>query len=341
MADLTGRKKFYAAFLSLFIIVGLGMAIFGFVRLGRYNAAEKVQATVISAVYNAERREMDVVFSFERNGEEITVKKRFLNVTVNKKGKLPYYEGLITTIRINRKNAVEDYGAAEIAVTAGGGVFFTVGCAFMYVFVLKKENWLKKACDYENAMVDPESLSDETQRIEAEADALSMLPERSVERTEGEIKLIKPRFRNRLASFSRAENIFCTIFLAGTVVAMCFVLKSVLFGIIAGLFAFCFMLLLLKLVYGLYLKIVQKRGGFSVKKLAVVEVCAFESEAGYQQGRRSRKNIIFKKFRVVARIDGKRSVGYVTGNIPPPRGAVLKVLVRPKKFNRWVIDNNP
>ncbi|MDE7075832.1 MAG: hypothetical protein K2O62_00740, partial [Clostridia bacterium] len=96
----------------------------------------------------------------------------------------------------------------------------------------------------------------------------------------------------------------------------------------------------LKIAYNLYYLILVRLGKFSEKKLAVVEVCAFESSGSFQSGEHSRTHTVFKKFRVIARIDGKRSLGYVKGNVPPPEGAVLKVLIRPNKPKRWIIDNN-
>lgn len=332
------QKRFLIVFFSVFIVAGLGLAIYGFVRLGRYNAAEKVQATVISADFDAEKREMDVVFSFVRDGEEVITKSHFNNIKHYVNGRLPYYEGLQTTVRVNKNNEVVTYGTTEIIVTVSGGAFILAGSGFLYFFVLRKNNLVAMACEYEQAMVNPEELTDEMQRVEAEADQLSKLPARSIERMAGEVRVGKRRFSNRLASFTVAENVIFAVLLVGATVGCCIYLRSAL-GIIFGLFAFCFAGVILKGFYNLYFLILVKRGKFSEKKLAVVEICAFESEGRFQSGEFSRTHTVFKKFRVIARIDGKRSLGYVKGNVPPPEGAVLKVLIRPNKPKRWIIDN--
>lgn len=76
-----------------------------------------------------------------------------------------------------------------------------------------------------------------------------------------------------------------------------------------------------------------------MKKLTIVKICAFESEGSFQMGNLSRNHIVFKKFRVVATIDGKHSVVYVLGSVPPQKGFVLKVLIRPHRMRRFIIDN--
>lgn len=310
------------------------MAIYGFVCLGRYNAAEKVQATVISVEYDFEEDEMDLVVIFERDGETVTATGHFLNVK-----SVPYHKGQQTTVRVNKNNQIISYGEAEILATVGGGLFILVGFGFLYFGVLRKKNFIDMAYAYEQAMVNPEELTDEMQRVEAEADQLTKLPARSLDRMAGEVKVGKRRFSNRLATFTVAENVIFTVLLVGIIVGCCFFLNSVFWGIIVGLFVFAFGLLPFKIAYNLYFLILVKLGKFTEKKLAVVEVCAFESSGSFQSGEFSRTHTVFKKFRVIARIDGKRSLGYVKGNIPPPEGAVLKVLIRPNKPKRWIIDN--
>ena len=58
----------------------------------------------------------------------------------------------------------------------------------------------------------------------------------------------------------------------------------------------------------------------SVKKLTIVKICDFESEGSFQMGNSSINHIVFKKFSVMTTIDGKHSVGYVLGSVPPPKG---------------------
>lgn len=332
------QKSFLIVFFSAFILAGLGLAIYGFVRLGQYNSAEKVQATVISVEYNFEEREMDVVFSFGRGGKEVITKKHFLNVKTDGSGRPPYYEGQQTTVRVNKNNEVVTYGNDEIIVTAGGGAFILAGSGFLYFFVLRKNNLIDMANEYEQAMVNPGELTDEMQRVEAEADQLTKLPARSLDRMAGEAKVGKRRFSNRLASFTLAENVIFTVLFVGAIVGCCVYLRSA-FGILFGLVAFCIAGVILKGFYNLYFLILVRLGKFTEKKLATVEVCAFESSGSFQSGEFSRTHTVFKKFRVIARIDGKRSLGYVKGNVPPPEGAVLKVLIRPNKPKRWIVDN--
>lgn len=309
------------------------MAIYGFVRLGQYNAAEEVQATVVSCEYYFEKKEMDVVVEFERGGETVSAKGHYTNVKT-----LPYHKGQQITAHINKNNQIVTYDTTDIVVTVGGGAFILAGSGFLYFCVLRKNNFIDMAYAYEQAMVNPEELTDEMQRVEAEADQLTKLPAHSIERMAGEVKVGKRRFSNRLATFTVAENVIFSILLVGVIVACCIYLRSVFWGIIFGLFAFAFGLLPFKIAYNLYFLILVKRGKFSEKKLAVVEVCAFESSGSFQSGELSRTHTVFKKFRVIARIDGKRSLGYVKGNVPPPQGAVLKVLIRPNKQKRWIID---
>lgn len=315
--------------------------IYGFVRLGQYNSARKVEATVTSVNYRPEKSEIDVEFTFIDGDEEITVKKRFLNFKAkyDDKGRMQYYKGMQTVLHLKSNNSVVTYGVDEIMITVGGGIFLLFGGGFLYFLVLRKNSLFDVAYAYEQAMVDPATLTDETQINEAYADQLTKLPLHSVKRMSGELSVQKRRFVDRFNSFSLLENIIGITLLACAVVGCCFWLKSVIIGFIAGLFLFAFTLLPIKIIYNLYFAVLARAGKFSEKRLAVVERCSFESSGSYQQGEFSRTHTVFKKFRVLAIIDGKRSVGYVKGNVPPPRGAILKVLIRPNKPKRWIIDN--
>ena len=331
-------KWFYGIFFSIFIIAGSGLMIFGFVKLAQYNSAKEIVATVISAECDYEKREMDVSFGFEIKGEYFTADAHFTDIEY-KDGRLPYYEGKQTKIHINGKNQIVTYGKKEIIATVGGGLFFSFGIGFLYFFVLKRNNLFDMAYEYENAMVSPEELSDSTAKYEAKADELSKLPKYNTERMVGEVTVAKSRFSDRLKSFTVTEHVICAVILAGLIALFWTVFNLGAFGIFCGLFTFAFGGLLLKALYGAYIKILVKLGKFSVKKFATVNICAFESAGSFQTGSLSRNHIIFKKFRVVATIDGKRSVGYVKGNVPPPQGCTLKVLVRPHKLGRFIIDN--
>ncbi|MDE7438982.1 MAG: hypothetical protein K2N23_00480 [Clostridia bacterium] len=332
-------KWVYGILFGCFIAVGLAMLIFGFIKLAQYKSAEEIDATVISAEYDFENREIDVSFAFELNGEQATTSAHFYGIEYVD-GRLPYHNGAQTKIRVTAKKQIAVYGKKEIILTVGGSLFFLAGCGFLYFAILRKSNLFDLACDYENAMVSPEELSDDTAKYEAVADQLSKLPVYNAERLAGETEIAYNRLTDRLKTFTPAEHIVCSLILVGLIAVFWTVCRLGVFGIFCGLFVFGFGGLLLKALYGTYIKILVKLGKFSEKKFATVTVCAFESQASFQTGSLSRNHIVFKKFRVVATIDGKRSIGYVYGNTPPPKGCILKVLVRPKKFRRFIIDNN-
>lgn len=334
----SGTKRFYIVFFSLFIIVGLGLSVYGFVKLANYKLAKEIDATVISAKYDYENDKLKVFFEFELNGERLTASGIFTDIKY-KDGKLPYYEGLQTKIHLNNKNEIVRYGVTEIIITVSGGIFALFGGGFLYVFVLKKQNFTDMAYSYEQAMVNPEDLSDDTAKYEAEADRLSKLPVQDITRKTGEIKIWKSRISDRFKSFSVAENVIYSVILAGLIAVFWVVFKLGPFGVFFGLLTFGFGGLFIKAIYNAYVKLLIKLGKFNQRKFATVKVCAFESEGSFQTGELSRNYIVYKKFRVVAVIDGKRSVGYVYGNVPPPKGCVLKVLVRPRNFKRFIIDD--
>ena len=157
------------------------------------------------------------------------------------------------------------------------------------------------------------------------------------------------RMRDRMRAFTVWEHIGCCcwLFLPGIVWGLypLFWGRSVTFGYVIGsvfswFFIACILGALLKIIYTAWWKLLVKLGKFSEKKLAVVTCAAFESSAYFQTGEFSRTHTIFKKFRVIATIDGKRSVGFVKGNLPPEKGTVLKVLIRPRRLRRWIIDSN-
>ncbi len=331
-------KYIYGIFFSLFIIVGLCLLIFGFVKLAQFKLAKVVDATVITAEYDYENNQINVSFEYEINGEYFTTSQKFTEIKYLD-GKLPYYEGLNTKIHINDKNQVVLYGKNEIIITIGGALFFFVGFGFLYFFILRKKSFFDIAYDYEKAMVSPNAISDKVAKYEAIADELSKLPANNTKRIIGESNVWKNRIIDRVKSFTIIQNIVLSLILIGIILVYWIVLNFGAFGIFCGLFTFGFGGLLLKGIYNFYIKILVKLGKFSKKKLATIKICVFESEASYQTSDLSRKYTIFKKFRVVATIDGKRSVGYIYGNVPPPKDSVIKVLVRPHNIRKFIIDN--
>lgn len=336
-----GIKWFYGVFLGIFIIVGLALLILGLTKLAQYNSANEIDATVISAEYNFEQSKIKVIFEFELNGERLTTSLNSADdIKYDKDGRLPYYEGLQTKIRIDNKNQIVTYGKTEIITIAAGGLFSLFGIGFLYFFVLRKRTLFDIAYDYEKAIVSPEDLNDDTVKYEAAANDLSKLPEYSAQRIVGESKVWTNRIADRFKSFTITENIIYSLIPVGLIVLFWIVFKMGALSIFCGLFAFGFGGLLLKAVYGAYIKISVKRGKFSEKKLATVKLSVFESEVSFKTGDLSRNYMVYKKFRVVAIIDGKRSVGYVLGTVPPPKGCILKVLVRPRRSNRFIIASD-
>lgn len=338
-------KTFYCVFFGIFIVVGTALAVYGFVKLAEYNFAGRVEAEVVSVEYGS--GDYEVTFAFAKNGERVQTSALFDGVNYNKNGHLKYYVGKTVEIRIDKNNKIVRYGKNEIIITACGVLFAVVGAGFLYFFILKKQNAIDAAYEYEKAMMNPDEVTDGTAKYEAEADALTKLPKYALRRMAGESKIWGLRIVDRFKSFTVFEKVLygALLFVPMVVLSVCplFFGKNISAGhvlnaIIVWLFVGCFSGAALKAIYSLYIKTLVKRGKFTEKKLATVLCAAFESSAYFQSGTFSRTHTVFKKFRVVAAVDGKRSIGYVKGNIPPPKGAVLKVLVRPNKPKKWIID---
>lgn len=339
------QAAFLIIFFGIFIIAGVALASYGFVRLAKYNFAERVEATVISTEY-IESGGLDVTFGYERNGEIFETRAHYNNL--KEVGASPVYNGTTIHLRIDSNNNVVQFGTAQIVIIIGGVAFTAVGATSLYFFILRKRTLLDIAYSYEQAMVNPELLSDPAAVYEAEADQLTKLPEKSMKRMLGEGKVWGHRIADRFKSYSVAENIFFGILLFVPMILLGIsplffnrplTLGSLLIGALEWLFVFCFVGLFFKGVYSLYIKILVSCGKFSQKTVATVVHSVFESALEFKSGEFSRTHTVFKKFRVVALIDGKRSVGYVKGNIPPPKGAELRVLIRPRRPKRWIIDN--
>lgn len=332
---------FFTLFLSLFVIVGIGLATWGFVKLAKYNLAEQVEATVISTEYKNDRT-AEIVFGFERNGGYTESKLHMTNIKT-----FPYFVGEKVSIHVNDFNEVQQFGSIEIIVLVSGFLFMLAGAGFMYFFVFKKKSFFNIAFEYENAMVTPESLTDNILKNEAIADELTKLPVNSVERKMGELKIWKNRFGARFKTFTIWENLFgLSLFVLPTIILSVYPLfigKAITSGMIVSNIIFCFLtalivLAILKTSQLFWWKMEAKRGKFCEKRKATVLCSAFESESYFQFGNLSRTHLINKKFRVVAMIDGKRSIGYVKGNLPPQKGTILKVLIRPNHPKKWIID---
>ncbi len=332
-------------FFGLFIVVGISLATYGFVKLAQYNLADEVEATVVSVDYN--NVGLDVTFSFIHNDEHVNTIVHFDNVKYVD-GKIPYYIGMETTIKVDEENQILQFGKKDSLLIIAGLVFTAVGAGFLYLFFGKKSGIGDIACDYERAIVQPADNVDYTAVYENEAERLTELPTNSIDRMVGEAGVWKSRISDRFKVFSLWQNILygSLLFVPMIVLSVLplFYNKSISLGyvicsIIIWLFVYCIIGMIFKILLSIYYKFLIKFGKFSEQRLATVVCSAFESSGSLQFGTFSRTHTISKKFRVVALIDGKRSVGYVKGAVPPPQGTVLKVLIRPRRLKRWIIDN--
>lgn len=339
------QSAFFTTFFGIFIAVGLGLITYGSIQLADYNGAERVEATVVSSSYLS-GGSADVLFEYEKDGQYKQVSAHFENIKL-KGGVYPYYQGAKVILHIDKSGKVRSFGRTQIIMMLGGAAFAVVGMGFLYAFVLRKKPLTEIAYEYEQAMVSPDETDDDTVRNEAIADELTKLPRSSLERKAGEIGVWGKRLRGRFATFTIFEHLFCfALFLLPMIAIGVFPYFRgyratrgwVASGCILGFVLALFVLAVLKFAYFAHWKILVQCGKFSERKCATVERCAFESESSFQMGTRGRTYTVSKKFRVVACIDGVRSVGFVKGNVPPEKGAVLKVLIRPNRPKKWIIE---
>lgn len=338
------QNIFLFLFFGAFILVGLGLVGYGFARLAIYRLAEPTEATVLSAEYDA--KGAIVSFSIERDGKEAIVRAR-LTDNIYEQGRERYYEGKQVVIRVDGQNRLGQFGKTEIAVLAGGGAFTVAGALFLYFFVGKRRTLPDIAYEYESATVPPQEVSDATAQNEAVADELSRLSQHSLARMSGEAGVWRRRIAARFRTYSVWENVIYGSLLVVPIILLsvyplffgkAVTLGRVFWSALEWLFAYCFLGVILKTVVSVYFKILVKCGKFCEKREAKVLCAAFESSGEYSSGEFSRTHTVFKKFRVVAQIDGKRSIGFVKGNLPPAEGTVLKVLIRPNRPKRWIVD---
>ena len=90
-------------FFGLFIVVGISLATYGFVKLAQYNLADEVEATVVSVDYN--NVGLDVTFSFIHNDEHVNTIVHFDNVKYVD-GKITYYIGMESTNKVDEENQI-------------------------------------------------------------------------------------------------------------------------------------------------------------------------------------------------------------------------------------------
>ncbi|MDE6372989.1 MAG: hypothetical protein K2L72_00650, partial [Clostridia bacterium] len=137
-----GQAVFLIIFFGLFIAAGIMLSSFGFVRLAKYNYAERVEATVIS-IENVEDGGLDVTFGYERNGEIFETRTHYANL--NEVGSSNLLNGKTFTVRIDGNNNVVKFGTAQIVAIIGGVAFTAVGAASLYFFILRKRTVLDVA----------------------------------------------------------------------------------------------------------------------------------------------------------------------------------------------------
>lgn len=343
------KNVVWFVFLSVFVLVGFTVLVFGLVRTGVYLNAEIKPATVLSAEYGAGET-VTVEFEYIKDGAPVKVTAEFEDVALfDEQGRRPYYEGKEVDLRLNKSGEVVQFTKLEILMLVCGSAFLLAGCLFIYFMFLRNPSAIELAYSYEQAMVSPEEYTDETQKTEAYADELSKLPQKSLENLSGQTKVWRRRLGDRLKTFTPLQNIMFAVVallpplaydIYRAVIGGKFRFGAFVIDLFIWVFCICILGFMLKLIYYFILNGEVRAGKYNTKKTAKVIFCAFESESSFSSGEFDRVHIVNRKFRVVAEIDGKRSVGYVYGNVPPPKGAVLRVLVRAKNSRRFVIDRD-
>lgn len=341
------RDLFWFIFLLVFDLVGITVLIFGLVRVGLYLNADITSASVISAEYGAGET-ATVEFEYLKDGQPVKVTAKFEDVSpFDKQGRRPYYEGKEVNLHLSKSGKILQFTKLETLMLICGASFVLAGSGFIYFLYLRKPSAIDLVISYEQAMVSPEVYADETQKNEARADELSKLRRNSVENFSGSLQVWRRRMGDRLKTFTPLHR-FVFAFIAIAPPLAYNIYRAVKtgkfkFGVfVAELFIWVFLAciigFILKFLLFAFLKAEVKAGRYNVKKTAKIKACAFESEAYFANGDLRSIHIIGRKFRVVAEIDGKRSVGYVYGNVPPPKGAILNVLVRKRNLRRFIID---
>ena len=347
MEEKSKKINFISVFFSLFIIVGRARFIWGIVRTFDYFLAKETPATVLSAEYRHEKNEAEIVFLYEVDGAFQTAEWKLDKIKYNKQGRLPYYEGDEVVLHINGSGKIVQFDTVTILCLVTGGAFTLAGGGFLYFCCIRKQNILDAVYDYELAMIPPEDALDEMGRVEAYADELSKLPQTSLENKIGLTRVWWKRLGGRLKTFTVWQHVLFFLYFALCVAAFAvwtatsvreYTVPMFFADLLCGFFAGVILGAIGKLLYHLLFKVQIKRGKFCEKQIATVEHCAFESESSIMGSEMGRKYIVRKKFRVIARVNGKRSVGYVYGNVPPPQGAKLRVLVRVNKYGRFILD---
>lgn len=215
-------KIFWSVFLSLFIVTGLGVGCYGFARLGIYNAAQKVTATVVSAEYRYEREEADVTFLFEHAGSLVQKSARMKDVKLSADGLYPYSEGREAEIRVNGAGEVVQFGKTEILAIVTGCAFVIAGTGFLYFAILRKPSMLDYAYEYERAIVSPDELTDKTAKYEARMDELTRLGSYSPERMAGEAGVWGNRIKDRFKTYRVWQHVLiaCYFILPGVALGL-------------------------------------------------------------------------------------------------------------------------
>ena len=107
---------------------------------------------------------------------------------------------------------------------------------------------------------------------------------------------------------------------------------------ILSLLVMAILMLLFRMVFYVYLKLLIKFKKFNKEEIAEVLSVNFVSEQIVNFGEFGKNHVLKRTFRVVVLIDNKKSVGYVSGLLPPEKGTKLKVLVNGKNSNRFILN---
>lgn len=344
----------FLVFLSLFL--GTISLCLGLVNLAKYNMAKSTNATIVSVEYFDNHTKAEVVYEYEVDGKPVHGKVKYLNVKLNKNSySYPYYEGKEETIRYSKSDVskIVLYSSANTLAIVFGALFDIVGFILLYAFVIRKPNLASMMQDYNLAIYsdDKEKSKDKVKANEEQADELNKLNPHSIKHKFGMAKVWKNRLSNNFKNSSLGEKLFVIIFqiliivwavidevVIGKYHGFLSLIVSILFWMFLGTLVMAILMLLFRMVFHVYLKLLIKLKKFNKEEIAEVLSVNFVSEQIVNFGEFGKNHVLKRTFRVVVLIDNKKSVGYVSGLLPPEKGTKLKVLVNGKNSNRFILN---
>lgn len=357
------RKKFNSIqtmmifLIIMFFVGGTIVLCMGLVRFANFNMAREVQATIVKVdnlIVESESA-VDVVYEYEVDGELIQSKKRYRDSkTINSDGSLVYYEGKDVTIRVSKNDAskIVVFSTAEILAIVFGAVFDIVAMVLLYFGFLRKPSVVALIEDYNKAIYEERNVGSDDSRInEARADELNKLSPYSVKHKLGMFGVWKKRLSDNFKTTPLIWHIFCVLYFVALVVwgiidevvlhtykGFGLLLSNIFISLIIGLLVFAIVGMICKLIFNLWLSLTIKTGKFTEEAVGEVLLTSFSSEHIVNFGEFGKNNVLKRTHKVILNIDGKKSVGYVSGLLPPPKGTKLKVLVKPNSFKRFILD---